>query len=282
MADMSESKTKKFRSPHPVGPEAYSRDYFLSYLVEGYAEYADHYGISPFKRTLVDMIELDSGQLFLDVGCGRGEILFHAVEYGVRGVGIDYSWDAIQLTREGLKACNLNADLVVADAIHLPFKDGVFDRTYAGDLLEHLTESSATACLLEMVRATRPNGKFLIHTCPNRNFDRFVAPLIKVFLYLLGRKEAWLRIKAHIECAGKVHVFTYNLPRLKKQLRQIRNHFKVNAKCWLSTDLLRGGQHLHTREVARFPLLKTLFDIVGKTPLNRILSNDMYIAGTRL
>jgi SAM-dependent methyltransferase len=273
---------KKFRSPHPVAPETYSRDYFLSSLVEGYAEYADHYGISPFKRVLVDMNDLHPGQWFLDNGCGRGEILFHAVDRGVRGIGIDYSWDAITLAREGLKARNLNADLVVADAIHLPFKDGVFDRTYAGDLLEHLTESFGTACLLEMVRTTKSGGKFLVHTCPNLNFDRFVAPFIKIFLYLIGRKEAWTRIKAHIECCAQVHVFTYNYPRLQKQLRRIRDRFKVNARCWLSTDLLRGGQHLHTREVARFPLLKAMLGFIGKTPLNRILSNDMYIAGTRL
>ena len=273
---------KKFRSPHPVTPETYCRDYFLSSLVEGYAEYADHYGISPFKRMLVDMNDLYPGQLFLDNGCGRGEILFQAIEQGIHGVGIDYSWDAIELTKEGLKARNLTANLVVADAIHLPFKEGVFDRTYAGDLVEHLTESFGTACLQEMVRTTKPGGRFLVHTCPNLNFDRYVAPLIKIFFYLVGKKEVWLRIKAHIECGEKVHVFTYNLPRLKKQLRQIRKHFKVDAKCWLSKDLLRGGQHLHTREVAKFPLLKTLFDFIGKTPLNRILSNDMYIAGTRL
>ena len=273
---------RQFQSPHPVGPETYSREYFLSTLVEGYIEYADNYGISPFKRALVDMNDLRIGQLFLDIGCGRGEILFEAIERGVKGVGIDYSWDAVQLTKEGLTARKLEAHLLVADAIHLPFKDGVFDRTYGGDLIEHLTESFATACLLEMVRSTKPGGRFLVHTCPNLNFDRYVAPLIKVFLCLVGRREAWMRIKAHIECGGKVHVFTYNLPRLKKQLRQIRNHFKVNAECWLSTDLLRGGQHLHTREVARFPLLKTLLDFIGKTPLNRILSNDMYIAGTRL
>jgi SAM-dependent methyltransferase len=273
---------KEFRSPHPVGPETYNRDYFCSSLVEGYAEYADYYGISPFKRMLVDMNDLQPGQLFLDNGCGRGEILFNAVERGVRGIGIDYSWDAIELTQEGLKARNLTANLVVADAIHLPFKDSIFDRTYAGDLLEHLTETYGTACLLEMVRATKPGGKFLVHTCPNLSFDRYVAPFIKIFLYLVGRKEAWERIKAHIECCGRVHVFTYNYPRLKRQLRRIRNQFRVNAKCWLSTDLLRGGQHLHAREVARFPLLKSLFDFIGKTPLNRILSNDMYIAGTRL
>ena len=273
---------KNFRSPHPVAPETYSRDYFLSSLVEGYAEYADHYGISPFKRMLVEMNDLRPGQRFLDDGCGRGEILFHAVERGVRGVGIDYSWDAIALTREGLKARNLNAGLVVADAIHLPFKDGVFDRTYAGDLVEHLTESFGTDCLLEMVRTTKPGGKFLVHTCPNLNFDRYVAPFLKIFLYGVGRKEVWTRIKAHMECCAQVHVFTYNYNRLQKQLRRIRDHFEVNARCWLSTDLLRGGQHLHTREVARFPLLKSLFDFIGKTPLNRILSNDMYIAGTRL
>ncbi len=272
----------KFRTPHPVAPETYNRDYFLSSLVEGYAEYADHYGISPFKRLLVDMNDLHPGQLFLDDGCGRGEILFHAVERGVRGVGIDYSWDAITLTREGLKARNLRADLVVADACRLPFKEGVFDRTYAGDLVEHLTEAFGADCLLEMVRTTKPGGKFLVHTCPNLSFERYIAPLVRIFLCLIRRQEAWLRIKAHMECCAQVHVFTYNCPRLRKQLRRIRERFRVDARCWPSPDLLRGGQHLHTREVARFPLFRILFDFIGKTPLKRILSNDLYIAGTRL
>jgi hypothetical protein len=75
-----EYSMKKIHSPHPVAPETYCRDYFLSSLVEGYADYADHYGISPFKRMLVDMNDLHPGQLFLDNGCGRGEILFHAIE----------------------------------------------------------------------------------------------------------------------------------------------------------------------------------------------------------
>jgi SAM-dependent methyltransferase len=264
-----------------IPPNVYNRDYFLSTMVEGYAEYADHYGISPFKRSLVDLNDLHPGQSFLDVGCGRGEILFHALDRGVKGVGIDYSRDAIQLTKEGLNTREVNADLVLADATNLPFKDGAFDRTFGGDLIEHLTESSATDCLLEMVRVTRPGGKFLVHTCPNRNFRRIVAPLLNIFFHLVGRKEAWTRMKEHLDCGAQVHIFEYDLPRLKKQLRHIRSHFQVNAKCWLSTDLLRGGQHLYAREVARFPLLKTLFAIIGKTPLKRILSNDMYIAGTR-
>ena len=99
MPDNQPQTTKRFQSPHPVGPETYSREYFLSTLVEGYIEYADNFGISPFKRGLVEMNDLQSRQRFLDIGCGRGEILFDAIERGVNGVGIDYSWDAVQLTK---------------------------------------------------------------------------------------------------------------------------------------------------------------------------------------
>ena len=234
MADNPNSDTKKFQSPHPVGPEVYNRDYFLSSLVEGYDEYAEDYGISPFKKTLVDMNDLQSGQLFLDVGCGRGEILFHAIEQGVHGVGIDYSWDAIVLSREGLRARNLNAHLLVADATRLPFKDGTFDRTFGGDLIEHLTADSATECLLEMVRTTKIGGKFFVHTCPNANFRRYLLPLIKIFFHITGRKEAWRRMKEHMECGRHVHVYEYNLPSLKKQVRHVRNKFSTHVKCWIS------------------------------------------------
>ena len=273
---------KKPRSPHRVPPEVYNREYFLSSLVEGYAEYADGYGISPFKRMLVRMNDLQPGQLFLDIGCGRGEILFHAIEQGVIGVGIDYSWDAIILSREGLKARQLDAHLVLADATRLPFKDKAFDRAFGGDLIEHLNEESAADCLLEAVRATKSGGIFFVHTCPNINFRRFLIPLVRWFLHIVGRKEAWRRMKGHLDCGREVHVYEYNLPRLKRQLRRIQKQYNVRAKCWISSDLLRGGQHVYAQEVARFRLLKSLLDIAGRTPLKRLLSNDMYIAGIRL
>jgi cyclopropane fatty-acyl-phospholipid synthase-like methyltransferase len=273
---------RDFRSPHPVHPGVYNRDYFLSSLVEGYEEYADNYGISPFKRSLVDMNDLQPGQWFLDIGCGRGEILFYALEKGVRGVGIDYSWDAVELTREGLTAKGLGAHLVVADATRLPFKDGMFDRTFGGDLIEHLTEESAAKCLLEAVRTTKSGGKFFVHTCPNVGFSRFLVPLVMWFFRLVGRKEMLKRFTEHLECGRQVHVFEYNLPRLRRQLQRIRARFDVRAKCWISSDILRGGYHLYTQEIARFPILKFLVDLAGKTPLRRILSNDMFIAGTRL
>ena len=282
MTETFDTKAKTLPSPHPVGPEVYDREYFLSSLVEGYSEYAVGYGISPFKRTLMDMNDLQHGQMFLDVGCGRGEILFNAIERGVTGVGIDYSRDAIVLSKEGLKAKGLDGHLLVADATRLPFKNGVFDRVFGGDLIEHLPEESAGECLLEAVRTTKSGGKFFIHTCPNVNFRRYLLPPVKLFFLLVGRKEKWQQMKAHMECGSEVHVYEYNLPRLKRQLRRIKSVFNVRVKCWLTSDLLRGGHHIYSKEVARFPLLKILFDIVGKTPLKRILSNDMYIAGTRL
>ncbi len=96
------------------------------------------------------MVKLCKGRV-LDAGCGKGQYAHLLGDW----VGIDYSI-------EGLKAAR--GDRVLADAEHLPFKDGCFDTVFASELLEHVSDD--VMAVEEMNRVLRSDG-LLIASTPN-------------------------------------------------------------------------------------------------------------------
>lgn len=89
-----------------------------------------------------DMIHDTDGDLFLDVGCGRGELL-------------DIAEDAGYLVARGLEVVPslLNDRVNQFDGIHrLPYADSWFDLVTCCDVLEHVLEEDALAGISEMIR----------------------------------------------------------------------------------------------------------------------------------
>jgi SAM-dependent methyltransferase len=89
-----------------------------------------HPGGAALTRRLADAVQLRSGQRVLDVASGRGTTaLLLAREYAVAVDGVDLSdasvRDATAAARHAGLAATVAFDL--ADAEHLPFKDGTFD-----------------------------------------------------------------------------------------------------------------------------------------------------------
>jgi SAM-dependent methyltransferase len=70
----------------------------------------------------------------LDVGCGDGRHLRAAARRHVRAVGVDYDIAELRRAHERVR----HADLIAADASHLPFRDGAFDAVICTETLEHL------------------------------------------------------------------------------------------------------------------------------------------------
>jgi len=63
----------------------------------------------------------------LDAGCGTGENALHLASLGVHVVGVDVAETAVSMAREKAAARGLDADFVVADALHLDRLGRVFD-----------------------------------------------------------------------------------------------------------------------------------------------------------
>lgn len=87
---------------------------------------------------------------FLDVGCGRGQVLRALLQEGCDARGIDVSVVAVE-------HCRSIAEGRVSEAsvLALPFQDDAFDCVVSNGCLECLTDSDLPVALSEMYRVTR-------------------------------------------------------------------------------------------------------------------------------
>lgn len=90
--------------------------------------------------------------LVLDVGCGTGLFFKHTSSKAKTVIGVDISKSLLLLAGERAKTVG-NVSLVQADADHLPFKNGVFDKVFAFTLLQNLPKLPET--LTEFRRTAR-------------------------------------------------------------------------------------------------------------------------------
>jgi ubiquinone/menaquinone biosynthesis C-methylase UbiE len=96
------------------------------------------------------------GAWTLDVGCGDGRHLRAAAARGSRAIGIDYDAAEVRHARARLGPA---AYFVVADAAHLPFREGALDAVICTETLEHLPDDSAA--LAEIARVLRQEAPLL-------------------------------------------------------------------------------------------------------------------------
>jgi len=109
---------------------------------------------------------LQPGDRVLDLGCGSGRHTIEACRWPVRAVGADIGrldllkarYMLADLRRKGIAPGY--ADFVLADAQHLPFKDGAFDRVVCTEVLEHIPDDRAG--IRELYRVLRPGGDIAV------------------------------------------------------------------------------------------------------------------------
>jgi SAM-dependent methyltransferase len=102
------------------------------------------------------------GDRLVDLGCGSGRALLWNRDWGAEAIGVDiapfFSEDA---RRE--------VPLLLGDLRRLPFGDGVFNRAYSLDVLEHLSPAALRGMLAEASRILEPGGTLFVYTHVRKN-----------------------------------------------------------------------------------------------------------------
>ncbi|MFH1224995.1 MAG: glycosyltransferase [Candidatus Diapherotrites archaeon] len=141
-------------------PEDYGENYFLN-ETRGSAEFRESRGemLGEKHGRVLSLLEPKSGERILDIGCGRGELAYHAAKSGATCFGLDFSPAALRLAQEKNRG-----RLVQGACTELPFRKGAFDAAVLGDIIEHIDREDAVRCIAAAHLALKKGGRLLIHT----------------------------------------------------------------------------------------------------------------------
>jgi malonyl-CoA O-methyltransferase len=106
--------------------------------------------LSPWLRDL-------HGETFVDVGCGTGRWMLHAVQEGARAIGVDLSLEMLQ---QAAVKPGLRGRLAAADMAALPFGEGFADVVLCALSLGHCRD--AASVVAGVLRMARTGGRVII------------------------------------------------------------------------------------------------------------------------
>ncbi len=127
------------------------------------------------EQTIIRKLLPSTGGWFLDLGCGFGRLLpdYDAPDRNL--VLVDYALNHLEMADQLYSGNNIH--LVAADAMALPFREGVFDNGVCVRFFHHVSEPDSL--FAELSRVFRPAGSLLFSYVNKRN-------LLRVLLH--GRK----------------------------------------------------------------------------------------------
>jgi len=120
---------------------------------------------------LMQYLDLQSGDLVLDCGCGMGYLSMVMGEVsGASIISVDGDHGRLQWAQRE----RVPAELAQVDISSLPFPDGAFDKILLSEVLEHLTDE--VAGLRELWRVLKPGGIVAI-SVPHANYPFLWDPI---------------------------------------------------------------------------------------------------------
>jgi demethylmenaquinone methyltransferase/2-methoxy-6-polyprenyl-1,4-benzoquinol methylase len=130
-----------------------------------------------WKKRVVKLLQMESGQTYLDLGAGTGDLAKMVVQKhpGNQVTAADYSFYMMLSGRGSTKLSFVNVD-----AMQTPFSAASFDKITSGYLLRNVSDLDRT--LSEIMRLLKPGGKYvnLDTTRPGKNL---FSPLIRFHMH---------------------------------------------------------------------------------------------------
>ncbi len=109
-----------------------------------------------WRRAVAAAVDARPGERILDLAAGTGTSSVPFQQAGASVVACDFSLGMLDVGRER----NPQISFAAADALHLPFRDDVFDAVTISFGLRNIADT--TAALRELRRVTKPGGRLLV------------------------------------------------------------------------------------------------------------------------
>lgn len=225
-----------------VSPKVYSQEYYETEC-GGWENWQVSHGeeIEPRLSYPFALAQIKKGMRVLDFGCGRGELTWRAAKLGASAVGMDYSGDAIKLTKRLPKIKGGRLQFVHNTTLKLDLASDSMDRIFFIDVLEHLYPQQLQILLKEFHRVLKHGGRVILHTAPNRDYYDYGYPYFTRWMNMLINPlyrivfGEWLITRSDPRRAYDhlVHINESTLPEVREFFA--RAGFKQN-KLWYSAQ----------------------------------------------
>jgi cyclopropane-fatty-acyl-phospholipid synthase len=181
------------------------------------------------QQAKLDMVcrklRLRPGEHLLDIGCGWGSLVLHAVQhYGVHGVGITLSPRQVQTARHRAAALELGTRAAFRLADYREIGEERFDAVASIGMIEHVGRGLLGTYSRSIHRALRPTGRALVHgiTCrPGDSVGR--ASFLNAFVFPDAELEDLNSVVRSLEVA---HLEV-------RDVESLREHYALTLHHWL-------------------------------------------------
>ena len=257
-----------------VTSNEYTEEYYQT-ACDGFNDFAIHKGqVTPLRLSYpITLANLVPPMRVVDIGCGRGEVIYQCVNKGLHCWGLDYSSSAVDIAKnflgeainEELKPCYM---IQQGSALNLPYTSSSIDRIFMLDIVEHLTPDELDLAMQEAFRILKPNGRIIIHTMPSLWYYSYGYPIFRFVKYLLGTR---LPIDPRDRCE---YSFMHVNEQTPISLRRVLKNAGFKSHVWLeSTQNYEHEQGFLVRLSMKF--------LVKVFPLKVIFCNDIYGIGVK-
>lgn len=113
-----------------------------------------------WRRATRNALGLRPGDKVLDLACGTGVSTVELARSGAYAVGSDLTFGMLAAGKHTAAVQRSGVPLLAGDALHLPFRDGVFDAATISFGLRNVVRVGEA--LAEMARVVRPGGTLVV------------------------------------------------------------------------------------------------------------------------
>lgn len=114
-------------------------------------------------------LDLNTDDVFLDLGCGPGHILKKVIPFVSKAVGIDLSPQMIELAKQYL-GNEKNIELYVGSMTQIPMQDDYFTKILCCSSIHYLSSKEMMSVKTEFNRILKKNGVIIITEVPQKGY----------------------------------------------------------------------------------------------------------------
>ena len=169
---------------------------------------------------------LEPGMRLLDVGCGWGGMVMHAVKhYGVKAIGVTLSEQQAHYGQESIEQAGLAGQAEIRFSDYRDVAESGFDAVSSIGLTEHIGRANYPSYFAFLYGKLRPEGRILNHTITRPNDDwvsHFRKSFINRYVFPDGELSGPSQVMTAMNSAGFEVRHEENL----------REHYAMTLKYW--------------------------------------------------